>query len=430
MSDEPSNRATKRTGSAGFAEPGPFLAERAWMRFGHVAQGVGWVAFAMALVHCGGGDNSGGPGDQDANGPVADAAENGNDGGETAVDGTAPDSTIARGPDAGDASQGVLDATADARPDATAGTDTGTGEMGSSDAGPDATGVTVGADTGTGDAGDGAPLGAGDVDATDAADAALPPLVCGSQTCAQTEFCGTFAGDAGVDGASDAGDQAPDGGTSDGGVVLACTPGVLGNICDNPTATLFFDAYEADNQAATTIGAALASACGMTVESPDAAPFNPTSGQPMTGIGNLCVIGGGSYGQPVTAYLDNHLLTDVVVGGGYDDANIFDINFTDRANPGGPVVLASAPYSATPTNTDYFLVELATDPASGSLCLDVLGLTAQGTTAGAYYVANHLLGNGAFQGSTNSWYVYYWASADDGGVPSDADTFTFVASGP
>jgi hypothetical protein len=397
------------------------------MGLGRVARGIGWVAFAMVLVHCGGGDNSGGSGDQDANGPVSDAAENGNDGGgEAAVDGTAPDSTIAPGPDAGDASQGAFDATADAKPDATdatVGTDTGTG-----DAGPDATGVTVGADTGAGDGGDGATLGAGDMDAADAADAALPPLVCGSQTCAQTEFCATFGNDAG---ASEAGDQeGPEGGTSDGGVVLACTPGVFGNICDNPTATLFFDAYEADNGAATTMGAALASACGMTVESPDAAPFNPASGQPMTGIGNLCVLGGGSFGQPVTAYLDNHSLTDVVVGAGYDDANIFDIYFTDRANPSGPVVLASAPYSPTPTNTDYFLIELATDPASGSLCLDVLGLTAQGTTAGAYYVANQLLGNGAFQGSTKSWYVYYWASADDGGAPSDADTFTFVASGP
>jgi hypothetical protein len=440
MSDGPEDRVTEQATGVGYAEPATLLAERAWMRrvrvtraagVARVVRRLGCAAFAIALLHCGGDDNSGGPGgDQDANGPVSDAAANGNDGGgEAAVDGNVPDSTTAPGLDAGDAGKGALDATADAGPDATVGADAGVGAdtgVGSADAGPD---VTVGT---TDDAGDGAASGDGDMDAADAADTALPPLVCGSQTCARTEFCAAFGNDAGANGTSDAGDDgASDGGAGDGGsVTLSCTPGVFGNICDNATATLFYDPYAADNEAANVIGTGLASACGMTIDAPDAAPFNPASGEPMTGIGNLCVIGGGSYGQPATAYLDNNSLTDVFLSGGNDEAGVFDLFFTDRSNPENPVNVAAAPYSPTATNTDYFLIELATDPASGSLCLDVIGLSYQGTAAGAYYLANNLLGNGAFQGSTKSWYVYYWASSNDGGTVSDADTFTLVASGP
>jgi hypothetical protein len=432
MNDRPGDQNTKRKGEASFAEPGTLLAERAWMRLGRIVRRVGCAVFAMALVHCGGGDNSGGPVDEDANSPVSDAETNGSDGGDAAAaDGNVADSTVTPGLDAGDAGTGVLDATADAGPDAT---DATVGaDAGAADAGPgqDATDATVGTDAGAGDAGAGdAEVGDAsgdeDLDAADAADTALPPLVCGSQTCARTEFCATLGNDAGVNGASDAGTAE----ASDGGAALACTQGVFGNICDNPTATLFLDPYEADNEAANVIGASLASACGMTIESPDAAPLNPVSGEPLTGIGNLCVMGGGSFGQPAAAYLDNNSLTDVILGAGELDAGVLDLFFTDRSNPSDPVILAAAPYSETPTNTDYFLVELSTDPVSGSLCLDVLGMSAQGTAAGAYYVANHFFGNGAFQGSSKSWYVYYWASADDGGALSDADTFTLVASGP
>ena len=446
VTDPPSRPIERR--EANSAAAGTVFAERAWMGLGGVTRGLAWVACAFALAHCGGDDTSGGSGDQDANPPAADAASNGAEGGggEAAADGNVPDSTIVPGSDAGDGGAGdagasALDASVDAGADATMGTpgdantgsDAFVGPQGDASAGADAADAMVGT---MDDAGDGAVLDDAGMDAADAPDTALPPLVCGSQTCARTEFCGTLASDGGVASPSDAGDatgddEAFDGGANDGGAaVLACTSAVFGNLCDNATATLFLDSFEADNEAANTIGASLATACGMTVEAPDAAPSDPVSGEPLTGIGNLCVVGGGSYGQPAILYLDNHSLTDVQLVGGVDDAGVFDLEFTNDSNPGGPVVVASAPYSATPTNTDYFLVELATDPVSGSLCLDVQGMSAQGTAAGAYYVANHLFGNGAFLGNAQSWFVYYWASANGGGVLSDADTFTFVASGP
>ena len=435
----PGDPVTGQASEANGHEVGTVFAERGWMGVGRVARSLAGIVCVAALVHCGGDDSSGGPSDQDANPPASDAASNAAEGGsgEAAADVSAPDSTIAPGFDAGDAGAGdtgtnVQDATADAGRDSTV------GPQGDADVGPDAADATVTPMADGGNAGDGADGGDvqdANMDAADAPDTALPPLVCGTQTCARTEFCGTLGPDAGVEETADAGDAAGDaaieGGANDGGsAVLACTSAVFGNICDNATATLFLDSYSVDNEAANTIGASLATACGMTVESPDAAPFDPVTEQPLTGIGNLCVVGGGKYGQKVIDYLDEHSLTDVGIGGGYDGNGVFDINFTNYSNPAAPVVLVSAPYSPTPTNTDYFLVELATDPVSGSLCLDVQGMSAQGTAAGAYYVANHLLGNGAFRSNTNSWLIYYWASADDGGVLSDADTFTLAAFGP
>jgi hypothetical protein len=241
-------------------------------------------------------------------------------------------------------------------------------------------------------------------------------LACVEHGCAPAEFCATRDGEPG---GAQAGARWPQ-----------CEEAVFGNVCDNPTATLVFDPYSADNAAGVTLGAALGSACHMTIESPDAAPFEPDSGQPTTGIADLCVIGGGAFGQPAVAYLDSRGLTDVYLSSANDDAGAFDIIFTDRGGSGPPRVIAAAPFSSTPTNTDYFLVELVVDPASGSLCLVVLGMGAQGTSAGAYYVANMFFATGAYKASTKSWYVYYWVASSDTGVPGSSDTFTLVASGP
>jgi len=239
---------------------------------------------------------------------------------------------------------------------------------------------------------------------------------CIEQGCPPVEFCATRDGE-------------PGGAQGDAGWPR-CEEAVLGNVCDNPAATLFFDPYSADNAATITLGAALGSTCHMTIESPDAAPFEPDSGQPTTGISDLCVIGGGAFGQPAVAYLDSRGLTDVTLGTANDDAGVFDLIFTDRLGPGPPRVIAAAPFSSTPTNTDYFLVELVVDPASGSLCLVVLGMGAQGTSAGAYYVANMFFATGAYKASTKSWYVYHWVASSETGVPGSSDTFTLVASGP
>jgi hypothetical protein len=337
---------------------------------------------------------------------------------------------------------------------------------------PDGSADGNGGDTGTGSSEDAGADGQW-LDAADgAADASPPIFVCGTQVCSAGEFCGTpknaeagtadagsnavaieaGAADAGVAddaGAADAG--AADAGATDAGAtdvnadeatttpIARCEPATFSNLCDNPSETLIFDQYDADNAAAVEIGTALQSACGMNLVIPahddggvlaDAGVLNPVSGEPTTGIGNLCVIGGGSFGQQAVGYLDAKSLTEVYIRGVVDDAGVLDLLFTDRGGPGAPTDVASEPYSATTQNTDYFLLQMSVDPVTGSLCFMTLGITAAGTTAGAYYAANDFIANGDFASSTKSWLVYKWTAAGDAGVVSEQDTFTLIASGP
>jgi hypothetical protein len=297
----------------------------------------------------------------------------------------------------------------------------------------------IGSDAPTSDAmGDATLVDAG----MDAAPIAV--LVCNQQACAPAQFCATVASDAGTsaDAAADASDAATDGPTDAAGedaavdagavaVTLQCKNAVFANVCDNSSGTVFTDSFAVDNDAGGVVGVAIGSACHIPITTPSGGgPTNPDSGQPLTGIGNLCIIGGGGSGQPAVVYLDKNSLTDVILRGVYDDAGVFDLRFTQVAGPGSPLDLASTVFTGQPVTTDYFLVELAVDPASGSLCFAVIGMNGEGTAAGSFYVANQFLANGAFKTSTKSWYVYYWASSADGGAPSSADTFTLVASGP
>jgi hypothetical protein len=287
----------------------------------------------------------------------------------------------------------------------------------------------------------------GTADAADAADAAdvapLPVLVCNQQPCARTEFCATVPSGRGPDdagvvavGAGDAGaDDAGDGGTGDAGhapdaATRVCKSAVFANLCDNTSGTVFGDQFTDDTASAAVLGAAFGSACQVPVSTPASGPTDPASGKPLTGIGNLCVMAGGAPWQPAVGYFAANSLSDVVLRGVYDDGGLFDLRFTQVVGPGSPQDLASNVFTGNPVTSDYFLVELIVDPASGSLCLGVIGMNGEGTTAGSYFLANQFLANGAFQTSAKSWYVYNWASATDGGPPSSADTFTLIASGP
>jgi hypothetical protein len=188
------------------------------------------------------------------------------------------------------------------------------------------------------------------------------------------------------------------------------------------------------------MASALQNACQITIVKPgtddagavaDPNVLDPVSGQPKTGIGNLCLIGGGPYGQPAVAYIDRKLQSNVVLGGDTTDAGVFEVFFTDRTVPSAPKKIAvEAPYSSTNTTHDYFLLELTVDPASGSLCMAAVGMTYAGTLAAAYYAATHLIENGAYAANTKSWLLYEWTDEDDGGVPDDNDTYTLVASSP
>ena len=415
-----------------------------------------------ALANCGGGSGGLGvvPESGAPDGTMQDASAD-------AGDAVSDNATL--GPDADAFSEAVVDASV---PDVADSGDSGDTTIGSQDG--EADGATDAPSDSTGGA------------MNDAADAAPVRLSCGSQMCSAGEFCGTpplSAGDAGDGGdatasdgpleaaadanapdtdgspeaAADAGSPEPDGSPEaaadasapdtdgspeaapDGGAVR-CETVSFANLCHNPNATVFFDQYDSDNQAALMMASALQNACQVSIIRPgrddagtvaDPNVLDPITGQPKTGIGNLCLIGGGSFGQRAVSYIDNHSLSNVVVGAGTTDAGVFAVYFTDRTDPSAPKTIAiEAPYSVTNNTHDYFLLQLTVDPANGTVCLAAMGLTAQGTIAAGYYAAKHLIENGAYATIANSWRLYEWTDEDDGGVPDDNDTYALVASGP
>jgi hypothetical protein len=424
---------------------------------------------SLALARCGG-DSSPGPNTNPTEGGAPDAAVR-DASADTAANAVADSATF----DVGEA------ATSDAIVDGSdGGVDSSDATLGSQDGAPD---VEVDASDSSADA-------SGDGSTDGAVDGGLVRLTCGNQTCNAGEFCGTppapaadagaggdaTTGDGSLDaaadesppdatGSADAADDAssPEASSSDDGSPDAATDGsspevdaspegasnasavrcesaTFAHLCHNPSATVFFDQYEADNQAALMMANALQDACQVTIVSPtrndagavaDPNVLDPVSGQAKTGIGNLCLIGGGSFGQRAVAYIDNNSLSDVVVGSGVTDAGVFAVYFTDRTVPSAPKNIGvEAPYSATNSTHDFFLLELTIDPGNGSMCLGAIGLTAQGTLAAGYYAAKHLIENGAYATTSKSWLLYEWTDEDDGGTPDDNDTYTLIASGP
>jgi hypothetical protein len=244
--------------------------------------------------------------------------------------------------------------------------------------------------------------------------------------------------DAATDGSSPEVDASPEGASNASAV--RCESATFAHLCDNPSATVFFDQYDTDNQSALMMANALQEACQVTIISPmrndagavaDPNVLDPVSGQAKTGIGNLCLIGGGAFGQRAVAYIDDNSLSDVVVGSGLTDAGVFAVYFTDRTVPSAPKNIAvEAPYSASNSTHDFFLLQLTVDPRNGSTCLGAIGLTGQGTLAAGYYAAKRLIENGAYATTSKSWLLYEWTDEDDGGTPDDNDTYTLVASGP
>jgi hypothetical protein len=400
---------------------------------------------SLALAHCGG-DNSGTGVTPESGAPDGTRQDASPDTGDAVSDRTTPDYDADAFSEAG----------ADATDAGDGGGDSGDATMDGQDVGADAWDASPDASS---DSADGA--------TADAADTGPVRLACGSQVCNAGEFCATPpvpAGDAGdggdataSDGSSEAAvetDGAPEGAAADGGSPDAdssssaaadgngarCESATFANLCHNPSATVFLDQYPPDNQSALMMANALQNACRITIISPatddagavaDPNVIDPGSGQPKTGIGNLCLIGGGSYGQRAVGYLESHSLNNVVGVSGNNDAGVFSSYFIDRTVPSAPKTIAvEAPYSPTNNTHDYFVLQLSVDPASASVCLQAFGMTAQGTLAAGYYAAKHLIENGAYATSTKSWFVYEWTDEDDGGVPDDSDTYALVASGP
>lgn len=207
-----------------------------------------------------------------------------------------------------------------------------------------------------------------------------------------------------------------------------CTDMGVENVCANAHATVVLDGIATDEDAGSTIGAALAASCTPAVVvaalGQDAGGvLDPATNRPITGVGNTFVAGGGAFGQLGVAYMNNQSLTPVYVT---VDSNAMTASFVQRSTS---AALVTAPMSMLTASHDYFVVQLAVEPTSGTLCFIAYGFFAPGTSAAAFWASTQMVPNRA--SFTNRWYVYEWTDNADGGVPGPSadDTFTPVASG-
>ncbi len=204
----------------------------------------------------------------------------------------------------------------------------------------------------------------------------------------------------------------------------ACMTTGFANLCANPSATVALDPYTPDNTAGAAIGAALTASCSPPTkvsqsEQDGLDVTDPASGRPMTGPGDTFIAGGGSYGQKGVAYMQSAGLTTLSLDG--DGTNLWFSNRTTSAK------LAQTALTDLTAHHDFFSVEVAVEPTSGTLFLAAIGMMAPGTAAAAYWSSTTLVPKRAT--FTDAWYIYEWLDSNNDSMPDAADAFTLVAEG-
>jgi hypothetical protein len=352
------------------------------------------AAFSLLVVHCGGGGSGGGEGDASAphDGSISDAT--GKD--ALSVDASGAEGSSDASGEAGDASVDAADApsptdAADALGDvgnALDGSTEATLDGGSTEAGPDAAQCQVDA----GEGGSGC-TGALSCCAGSCVDTTQDPNHCGAcaTACSTAQFC----------------------------AASACTDAVLSNLCQNPHAAVVDDEFPADNDAGNAIATALTGCLPTavtftTIQQDNGTDFDQATHRPLIGPGTTLIAGGGAFGQLSVAYLDNAGISPAYI---VEDVNTNALSIVQRSS--GIAVVTGTLSSLTPTH-DYFLLVMAVEPISGTLCFTAAGAgQGAGTAAAAYYFVNDIMPN--LSTYTYSWYAYEWTSAGNDASSADID---------
>jgi hypothetical protein len=221
------------------------------------------------------------------------------------------------------------------------------------------------------------------------------PSHCGQcgQACAANQFCGS----------------------------ATCRPADFSQLCQLPLATVMLDEIAEDDDAGLSMGSALVSACApaltlRTAGQTDAGVLRIADGEPLA-LGELLVIGGGSFRQDAVAWLET---TNTALL--RDTSTTADAIYSLR--DGG--VASTVPFATLGPTRDRGLVQLVRTP-SGSVVLNAAGFFGPGTLAASWYFVQNILPMRA--SLTTSWYVIEWEDLDATGGPTAADRYTLIASG-
>jgi hypothetical protein len=182
------------------------------------------------------------------------------------------------------------------------------------------------------------------------------------------------------------------------------------------------DEIAEDDDAGVSMGAALAGSCAPSVSvrtagQEDAGLLRVSDGAPIA-LGELLVMGGGSFRQDGVRFLENA-----------NEAQVRDTSTTLTAiyslQDGG--VVSTVPFSTLGPTRDRLVVQMVRAP-SGSLVLHAAGYYGPGTLAAAYAFVHTILPQHA--SLSTRWYVIEWEDLDASGGPTAADRYTPIASGP
>jgi len=205
-----------------------------------------------------------------------------------------------------------------------------------------------------------------------------------------------------------------------------CDPATLANVCKNPRGTVVLDPYTEDNEAGISLGATLVSHC---LSAPTIAQLgqdaggvtDPITGRPTTGVGNTFIAGGGSYGQRGVNYIELTAPISPV----YLQTDGTTAQIVVRATGTNVVSVMNADLGA---HRDYFYIQLAVEPQSGTLCFSAEGINGSGTQAAGYYVPAVI--GPSLSTFTKTWYVYQWVDTNADSIANSGDEFDLVSSGP
>jgi hypothetical protein len=203
----------------------------------------------------------------------------------------------------------------------------------------------------------------------------------------------------------------------------ACNATIFSNICASANGTVMVDQFPSDNDAGSVLGTAL-QGCdgGVTIRYLGAAAPGvlDDAGRPSTGPGDMLVVPGGPFPQPAAKYLDTASLSPIYTRAGA--AGTFEA--VERKTD---LVVKNWDPATLGAGHDYFILELAVEPTTGTLSMVAYGMFGPGTAAAAYFASTEVIPK---RGSyTDAWYFYEWQDGNANNVPDAFSEFTLVKSG-
>ena len=196
-----------------------------------------------------------------------------------------------------------------------------------------------------------------------------------------------------------------------------CAAATLSNLCKTSSMAVVLNGISTDNSAADVLSGAIETYCEpvpalRTESQASTSLFNPATGQPVAGGGEVLLLAGGPFGHKHVAYLEDNGITPIQSRLG--DGNMLELRESASNN-----VVVSTPFASATDSHDYFVIQMARDPATGTTTAMAYGFFDPGTRAAAWYFANVLMPS--LSTFSASWYVFEWTDMDGDEAPEASE---------